>query len=138
MTSSAARCQSPASSVVVGRWLDKGKVAGQCLIQQLGSVHCSNGVLGLGELFVLDQHISLSQRQFKTVVRFAPSLCEGRLPCLDSVSSDYLDVSSAAIQIQVHILDLAILSELVQDILLSGLLVNSCDQHNPALNSYSY
>src|SRR5689334_5882180 len=99
MTSSAARCQSPASSVIVVRWLDKGKVAGQRLIQQLGSVHCSNGVLCLGELFVLDQHISLSYRQLKTVVRFATSLFECRLLCLAFESFDYLDISCAAIQV---------------------------------------
>jgi hypothetical protein len=81
IASSAASWQSPASSVVVVCWLDKGKVASQRLIQQLSSIHCSNGFLCFWELFVLDQHISLWALIVNIIGLFISCLLDDDIMC---------------------------------------------------------
>jgi len=47
----------------------------------------------------------------------------------------YLNISCASVQVQVNVLDLAIFSEFVLDIFLGGLLMNTCNQQDPTLDS---
>ena len=54
---------------------------------------------------------------------------------IDQPSSPYLDITCPAIEIEMQVLDLAILGKQVRDVFLRGLLVDIRRDHNPPFNT---
>lgn len=82
-----------------------------------------NGRAGLLKGRILDQRVSLDASQHQH------SISSQRV-----LAQTHLDVTASSIQVQVHVLDLAVLSKNILQRLLVGLLVDVGDDNDPALD----
>ena len=137
---------------------DKGKVDGDGAVEQFRVVSAVDGGSSFIQRRVLDESVTLQQHtrwnQITTLASRTPvfPLCprergwrgggggflvqEARAAAAQSLSLliTHLDVTRPSIQVQMQVLDLAVVAKLVADILLRRLLVHVAHDHDPALD----